>query len=152
MAELLIVTVVILAFFVKGNDRFPAYVFCFAAHMQYFVAPYIATVAQQMITGAIIDLALIAALIAVAGCQRSRIIFYLIPLSIVSIIIHFFGWALSLKHLPLDDVNSAILGYWCLIFGVFIVRIFDGGSRNNRFLRDSHRRNTGVDLLHEARK
>lgn len=152
MAELLIISVVILAFFVKGNDRFPAYIFCFAAHMQYLMAQFVATTAQQMINGAIIDFVLIAALIAVAGCQRSRITYYLIPLSIMSIIIQFFGWASIVKKLPLDDVNAAILGYWCLIFGVFIARIFDGGSRNNRFLRDSRRRNSGLDLLHGARK
>lgn len=152
MAELLIVSVVILAFFVNGNDRFPAYIFCFAAHMQYLMAQFVATTAQQMINGAIIDFILIAALIAVAGCQKSRITYYLIPLSIMSIIIQFFAWASIVKNLPLDDVNAAILGYWCLIFGVFIARIFNGGGRNNRFLRDSRRRNSGLDLLHGARK
>lgn len=145
MTSFFLISLSMIAFFIKGNDRMPALIYCLVAHLFNYAAMLTSNDGQIFIMGAVGEVVLVALLVCLSGCMRSKITAYLIPLSIVSIAMHYWGWRLHLAGIGMETFNSAVVFYWCVIMALFISRVGRDGNiaGNSRFLRsDSNRRKT----------
>lgn len=139
MTELFLTSIAAITFFIKGDDRFPALIYCFVSHIFYFVAGLTTTDAQIFLLGASSEVLLVALLVCINGSLRSRITFFLIPLGIVSIVLHFYGWMLHNSGAPMANFNSLVVFYWCIILALFLSRVGRDGDNvwHSRLLRRS---------------
>lgn len=148
MTELFLAVVVIITFFIQGDDRFPAIIYCLIAHLFYFVAEFTTSDAQIFLFGALSDVVLVALLVCINGSLRSRITFFLIPLCVVSILLHFYGWTLHNARADMANFNSLVVFYWCIILALFLSRVGRDGDIvwHSRLLRrsGSDPKNVGV--------
>lgn len=148
MTELFLVLITILAALVGSDDRAPALIYCLVAHMFNFIAGMTNNDAQIFMIGAVSDVLVIALLVCLNGCLRSKITFFLIPLSVLSIVMHFWGWTIYHSNDSYGAFNSVVAFYLCVIVALFVSRIAINGDTtgHSRFLRRNHRgaKNVGV--------
>lgn len=149
MTELFLVAVSLSACLIKGDDKFPALVYCLLSHLLYFVSGYTSNDAQIFLMAAISEVVLIGALICLNGSLRSKITYFLIPISVLSIIMHFYGWILYYSNSEMGNYNSLVVFYWCFILALFLSRA--GGDGDNvwhiRLLRRASRGNKNVGMV-----
>jgi hypothetical protein len=136
MTELFLVAFAVITAMIKGDDKAPALIYCLVANLFYQLAQITTNDAQIFIMGAVLDVVVIALLVCLNGCLRSKITYFLIPLSLLSIVMHFWGWTLYYKKAPLDDFNSVVVFYSCVILALFLSRTGNGDTDwHSRFLR-----------------
>jgi hypothetical protein len=148
MTELFLVAITVITAMIKGDDKAPALVYCLVASLFYQLAQITNNDAQIFIMGAIFDVVVIALLVCLNGCLRSKITYFLIPLSLLSIVMHFWGWTLYHKKAPLDDFNSVVVFYSCVIVALFISRMGNGDTNwHSRFLRRDNSGDADVGVV-----
>lgn len=148
MNELFLIALPLLTVFIHGDDRAPAITYCLAAHLINVVAMTAGDTQSEFLINIVIDVVLVGLLVCLAGCLRSRITSFLIPLSILSVIMNFCAWNLDMVKADFSVFNSIVILYMCVILALFVSRAIGYGdsNRNNRFLRrdDNHGKNMGM--------
>jgi hypothetical protein len=149
MTEVFLIAATLAASLVKGDDRFPALIYCLLSHLLYFLSPFTGNNEQIFVMSAVSEVVLIGALICVNGSLRSKIAFFLIPISALSIIMHFYGWVISTLGLDVENYNSLVLFYWCVIMALFLSRAGGDGDNawHSRLLRRADSGNKNVDVV-----
>jgi hypothetical protein len=148
MTELFLVAITVITAMIKGDDKVPALVYCLVANIFYQLAQLTSNDAQIFIMGAVFDTAVIALLLCLNGCLRSKITYFLIPLSLLSIVIHFWGWTIYHKNTQFDDFNSVVVFYSCVIVALFISRMGNGDTNwHSRFLRRDNSGDADVGVV-----
>jgi hypothetical protein len=145
LTELFLLTVVICTAFVKQTEAFPALVYCAVSYLFYFIATSLDEKYVYHVAG-LAEVLLIVLLSCVHGCVKSHLTRWLIPLSVLAIVMHFYGWTLYIhKHSP-DVYNNLVVTYWLVVLGLFLGVGRWNGSRdwNIRFFNNSHSRNSIV--------
>lgn len=120
MTEAFLILIALCTAFVKKEEIAPALVYCAMSYIFYFISLGIGTGIIIYKIAAISEVFLIAMLLCLKGCLRSSLISFLIPVSILAIVMHFYGWLLSYNHLSPQPYNNLVLGYWCLIMMLFL--------------------------------
>lgn len=151
MNELFLISITLLTVFIHGNDRAPALTYCLAAHVLNLIKFMTDNVAAVYLAGGVGDAVLLALLVCLNGCLRSRITYFLIPLSIISIGMHFWGWALYMNGADADLFNSIVVFYMCVIIALFLSRAIRYGDsfRDTRFLRRDEVRDKNMGVVSE---
>lgn len=149
MNEFFLIAIAILCSLIKGNDRAPALVYALVAHLFYFVSLWSDNVASMFVVGAISDLLVVILLACLSGCLRSRITYFLMPLSVLSMIIHFWGWSLFQSGGDFGLFNSLVVFYMCIIVAMFA---FSAGGYGNihwdhRLLPRDNRRRSDMAMV-----
>jgi len=148
MNEFFLISFTLVSVFIRGNDRLPSLMYCLVAHAFNFVSLITTNDAQIFMLGAVGDVLVIALLACLNGCLKSRITYFLIPLSLLSIVMHYFGWRLYIAEASLQNFNSLVVLYQCVILALLISRIGLHGDTiwHTRFLRrtNSGDKNVGV--------
>lgn len=148
MTELFLVAITVITARIKGDDKAPALVYCLIANLFYQIVPATNNDAQIFIIGAVFDVVVIALLLCLSGCLRSKITYFLIPLSLLSIVMHFWGWTLYHKNSPFDDFNSVVVFYHCVIVALFVSRTVNGDTNwHSRFLRRNNSGDADVGVV-----
>jgi hypothetical protein len=148
MTELFLIAITILTYFIRGSDKAPALAFCVIAHSFSTLALFAETAAQIFIMGAVSDVLLIAVLVCLSGCLISKITYFLIPICVASIAMHFYGWSLYHSGASFDGYNQLVMIYFAAVIALFVARVGKNGDtvRHTRFLRRDVRgtKNVGV--------
>lgn len=148
MTELFLISITALAYFIHGNDKAPALAFCLIAHTFNALSWLADTAAQIFILGALSDVLLIAILICLSGCLKSRMTYFLIPICVTSIAMHFYGWSLYQGGEDFGGYNILVMMYFAVVIALFFSRILKDGDtvRHTRFLRrdDGSAKDVGV--------
>lgn len=149
MNELFLVAITLISVIIYGNDRAPALVYCLVAHVLNFIAGMTDSIPVSFMIGAFSDLLLIILLLCINGCLRSRMVYMLIPLSILSMIMHFYGWSLYHSGGDFEFFNSLVVFYMCTIIGLFASRAGRHGDNNrrDRFLRGDSGWSKALDVV-----
>jgi hypothetical protein len=120
MTEAFLILITLCAALVKKEEAAPALLYCAISYIFYFISLGVGTGLVIYKVAAISEVFLIALLLCLKGCLRSSLISFLIPVSILAIVMHFYGWLLSYNHLSPQPYNNLVIGYWCLIMGLFL--------------------------------
>lgn len=149
MNELFLISITLLTVFIRGSDRAPALTYCLIAHVFNIICMITASKAMLFMMGGAIDAVFVALLVCFNGCLRSRITYFLIPLSIISIIVHFTGWALDYTGAEFAAFNSIVAFYMCVIIALFFSRAIRYGDSNRdpRFLRRDNVRDKNMGAI-----
>lgn len=149
MNELFLVAITLISCLIYGSDRAPALVYCLVAHTLNVATLLTDSIPAGFIIGGLSDLVLIVLLLCINGCLRSRLVYMLIPLSILSMIMHFYGWSLYHKGDDFVFFNSLVVFYMCVIIGLFASRAGRHGDnhRRDRFLRRNSRWPKTLDVV-----
>lgn len=149
MNELFLISITLLTVFIHGNDRAPALTYCLAAHVLNLIKCMTDNIAVVYLAGGVGDAVLVVLLFCLNGCLRSHLTYYLMPLSLISIGMHFWGWALYKNGADADLFNSIVVFYMCVIIALFFSRAIRYGDshRDNRFLRRDNSRGKNMGAV-----
>ena len=133
------------------REQFPALIYLLFAFLTYFISLTMESNLHIFKMAAISEMCLVSVLFCMRGCLNSELVRWLIPISILMIPVHFFGWNLEYTGRPLDVYNTLVYLYWGVIMGLFLVVGRMDGNRgwNIRFLRDANRKHNSLVKVHE---
>lgn len=149
MNEFFLVSIVLLTYFIQGNDRAPAIAYCFIAGSFLMLSYLIIDSSTLFFIGLFGDVLTLSALVCFSGCLRSKLTYFLIPLSIVSILMHFQGWAIHHQNADPALFNNTVVIYMFTIIALFAWRASKYGDnfRSIRFLRGDSGGSKSVGLV-----
>ena len=137
MNEFFLVSIALLTYFIKGNDRAPAIAYSFISGAFLMLSYIITSPPALFFVGLAGDVLTFSALVCFSGCLRSKLTYFLIPLSLVSILMHFQGWAIHHQNADPAMFNNTVVVYMLTIIALFAWRTGKYGDnvRSARFLR-----------------
>jgi hypothetical protein len=133
MNEFFLISITILTALIHGNDKAPALLYGLVCHIVYFVDMFAQSPAVSLVFAGICDAVVVLLLVCLSGCLRSRITFFIIPLSFVSAAIQAWGWMLVMAERSSDYWlhHSLSVAYMCVILALFAFAA--GGYGNIRW-------------------
>jgi hypothetical protein len=120
LTELFLLTIAICTALVKPEEKLPVIVFCLVMFPFYFILSSIEEPNVYFISG-VAEIVLIVLLTCIHGCINSKIIKALIPVSLLAILMHFYGWTQYVNGLPIESYNTLVKSYYLTIVGIFLV-------------------------------
>lgn len=147
--SLFLAAIVIVTAFVRGPDKLPAMVYCGACFAYYYSAKLFDSTGNLFFLALSVEVLLVFFLVAINGCLRAKATFWLIGLSVASILMHSYGWWLFVHGLDVAKYNHLVLVNWAFAIGLLLSRTGRNGNtrRHTRFLRRDSRGSKNVEIL-----
>ncbi len=138
-SELFLILLTLCAAFINRKEIAPALLFTAVAHLFYFVATGLSDNTLLVLNlSMLMEMVTVILLVCLKGCLRSKLISFLIPISILAIFMHLYGVFLFVNEYSIAPYNSLVKIYWVTILGLFLSmsRWMDGSNiKSARLLR-----------------
>lgn len=120
-AELFLILLTLCAAFVDKREMAPALLFTALAHLFYVIClELLGSTLVVLNLAMLMEMVTVALLLCLKGCMRSRLVQYLLPISILAIFMHGYGLYLFHNEYSLEAYNKWVDMYWYVVLGLFL--------------------------------